>query len=179
MEKNIIPFGLFEAFDSALPITKDSEHRKEVESFNLPISAVTVWKTVATEQEESIYFYEYKFKGAWEFHFNIESLEVGYKNTPRFSRAQYNKIIGTIVKIMTERLDRNPSDTFRVYGIDKRMTELYMKALKYVTKKKNMGEFIVKKVENYVSPTKDTYTAYELKKDTRTLKLKDLTENYL
>lgn len=174
--ENILPFKIFEAFDAKLPYRVDHEHRRDVEKM-IPVSALTVYKTT---QDPIVYIYEFKYKDAWEFHFNLKSLDVGYASSPKFKRAEYHKIIATLVSLMIERLQKNPTDTYRVYGVDKKMSNLYIRVLKYIAEKEKIGPLIVEEVKNFKSPTGEVYsTVYEIRKDTRTLKVKDMSENYL
>lgn len=174
----MLPFSLIEAFDNPYGVELDPYHRKGLEGLasrgKINASSITVWSN------NQWYIYELKHNGAWEYHFNPTSLDHGYSNIPKLRKSEYNRVIATIASKMLMRIKSNPTDLYRVYGIDEKMTTLYFKVVQYMIKKNNVGDFTFKELNNFNGPTGDNIPlGYEIKKDTRTLRHPDISESYL
>ena len=158
---------LMEIFDSPYDFVEinpeeDKEHLDAVNHF----SSGELYKIKIGSQD--IFIYEIIHDDAWEWHFNNSSQdnEVGILNI--LKRNEVSRLLATIFELAKKKLEK--TRPIRLYGVNERMTEFYMRAAKTVF---GTG-FIIKEISNFKGADGDNVEkGYLVKRDTRTLKLEN------
>jgi hypothetical protein len=157
---------LDEAFDQPLPLTYDHERSEEMKARFPNISSVSVYQTSIDGVD--LEFYTFKYKDAWEVHFNNRSANFSLETGNTLRGTGMSRVLATVIALYTPRGEKG--NIIRYYAEGARLKSLYDRAFQHLNRTRFNSNLKRIDVKDFTTPYGLALPCTLLQLDTRTLK---------